>query len=226
MPVTTTQQFTDRLWEAIGDIYPRILEHPFLEELIAGTLDEEAFKHYIVQDTLYIREYGRAHCIAAGRAETGDDMLQVCEMAADIVRAEQAFHADFFREWGISDEELWSTPLAPTTLAYTSYLTSVAYSGTFPEVIGAVLPCAVIYFEVGKTLAERGSERELYQRWIDLYSGAEYEATIQGMLAIANRLGPALGEAEQRRVERHFVTASRLEWMFWDMGYRREQWPV
>jgi thiaminase (transcriptional activator TenA) len=25
---------------------------------------------------------------------------------------------------------------------------------------------------------------------------------------------------------RHFVTTSRYEWMFWDMGWRREAWPV
>jgi thiaminase (transcriptional activator TenA) len=25
---------------------------------------------------------------------------------------------------------------------------------------------------------------------------------------------------------RHFVTTSRYEWMFWDMGYRQEAWPV
>jgi thiaminase/transcriptional activator TenA len=25
---------------------------------------------------------------------------------------------------------------------------------------------------------------------------------------------------------RHYVTTSRYEWMFWDMGYRQEAWPV
>jgi len=27
-------------------------------------------------------------------------------------------------------------------------------------------------------------------------------------------------------MRRHFVTTSRYEWMFWDMGWRREAWPV
>jgi thiaminase/transcriptional activator TenA len=25
---------------------------------------------------------------------------------------------------------------------------------------------------------------------------------------------------------RHFVATSRYEWMFWDMGLRRESWPI
>jgi thiaminase/transcriptional activator TenA len=24
----------------------------------------------------------------------------------------------------------------------------------------------------------------------------------------------------------HFKTTSRYEWMFWDMGYQKETWPV
>ena len=28
------------------------------------------------------------------------------------------------------------------------------------------------------------------------------------------------------RVRDIFVQASRYEWMFWDMGYRKETWPV
>jgi len=27
-------------------------------------------------------------------------------------------------------------------------------------------------------------------------------------------------------MSRHFVATSRYEWMFWDMGWRRESWPV
>jgi len=32
--------------------------------------------------------------------------------------------------------------------------------------------------------------------------------------------------AEREVMRRHFVTTSRYEWMFWEMGYRRESWPV
>ena len=33
-------------------------------------------------------------------------------------------------------------------------------------------------------------------------------------------------EAYQHQMRGHFVTTSRYEWMFWDMGLRREGWPV
>jgi len=225
MSTTETAPFTGDLWASVTDTYDKILKHPFLAELIDGTLDERAFQHYIVQDTLYIREYARVHSIAAGRAEESGDMLRFSQLASEIVHAEQTMHADFFREWGLSDDDVWTTPPAPTTLGYTSYMLAVAYAGTFAEAVGAVLPCAWIYQKVGKTLAETGSPNALYQRWIDLYAGDEYDTMIQSVLDTADRLGADLSDREQARVQKHFVTCAQYEWMFWDMGYRREQWP-
>jgi len=30
---------------------------------------------------------------------------------------------------------------------------------------------------------------------------------------------------EREAMRRHFIATSRYEWMFWDMGLRREAWP-
>jgi thiaminase/transcriptional activator TenA len=39
-------------------------------------------------------------------------------------------------------------------------------------------------------------------------------------------LGPGLAPSERERVRRHFRATSRYEWMFWDMGYRQQSWPL
>jgi thiaminase (transcriptional activator TenA) len=49
---------------------------------------------------------------------------------------------------------------------------------------------------------------------------------VREVLAAADRLGPGLGAAERALVHRHFQVTSRYEWMFWDMGYRKEAWPT
>jgi thiaminase (transcriptional activator TenA) len=70
----------------------------------------------------------------------------------------------------------------------------------------------------------RGSPDPRYQRWIDMYGGEDFGAVVTEVLAVTDRLDP--GPAERTRVLRHFRTTSRYEWMFWDMGYRKEAWPV
>jgi thiaminase (transcriptional activator TenA) len=39
-------------------------------------------------------------------------------------------------------------------------------------------------------------------------------------------MAPRLTEDDRVAMRRHFVTTSRYEWMFWDMGHRLESWPV
>jgi thiaminase (transcriptional activator TenA) len=221
-----TDRLSTELWESISDVYERVLVHPFITGLTDGTLAEESFRFYIVQDTLYLREYARAHSIAAGKAAAPEHMVQFNRIAADLVHAEQTIHADFFREWGYPPEQVWSTPMAPTNLAYSTYMLSVAYGGTFAEAVGGLLPCAWIYLEVGRQLGRAGSPHPLYQRWIDMYDGEEYAGLVQAVIDIADELGPTLGPRERELVKSHFVAGARYEWMFWDMGFRTEAWPV
>jgi thiaminase (transcriptional activator TenA) len=34
------------------------------------------------------------------------------------------------------------------------------------------------------------------------------------------------GRNERRRMEEAFVISSRYEWMFWEMAWKEEEWPV
>jgi thiaminase/transcriptional activator TenA len=140
--------------------------------------------------------------------------------------AEGGLHDTFFVEFGLSREEVERTRQAPTTLAYTSYLLRVATLGDYAEVLGAVLPCYWIYEEVGRALLSAGSPDAMYRRWIETYGGAEYAAVVDAVLAEVDRVGAGLTAAQQLAVQEIFFTTSRYEWMFWDMGWTLEQWPV
>jgi thiaminase/transcriptional activator TenA len=146
--------------------------------------------------------------------------------AAEVITIERSLHDSLLGDLGIDPASADTADAAPTTLAYTSYLLATARGGSYAEGIGAVLPCYWIYWEVGKELLRRGSPNRRYQQWIDTYSAEEYAEVVRDVIAVADGLGPGLGPAERALVHRHFRTTSRYEWMFWDMGYRKEGWPV
>jgi thiaminase (transcriptional activator TenA) len=217
---------TDELWAAIKDLYAKILEHPFIAGLTDGSLPPEAFRFYVVQDAHYLLAFARALSITAARARQEEEILMFSRHATGALEVERSLHESFFRDFGLSEAEVARTPLAPTTLAYTSYLLAVAHGGSFPEALGALLPCYWIYWEVGKTLLVRGSPNALYQRWIDTYGGEQFGAVVRDVLALTNRIGAELSEGERARLTQHFLTTGRYEWMFWEMGYRQERWPI
>lgn len=224
-PVRSAQSLTAQLWRSIEGIFAEILAHPFIAGLTDGSLPEDAFRFYVVQDALYLTRYARALSLCAAKAPRDEAIRMFNEHAAGAIAVERSLHESFFAEFGISPQEVAATPLAPANLAYTSYLLAVAYGGSFAEALGAVLPCYWIYWEVGKALIARGSPNRLYQRWIGTYGGEEFAAIVQAVLDLTDALVPELGPADYRAMTEHFIMTSRYEWMFWDMGYRQERWP-
>jgi thiaminase/transcriptional activator TenA len=218
--------FTDELWDGISDIYDAILTHPFITGLTDGTLPAESFAFFVVQDGLYLKQYAAALAAVASRAPTPGATQMFARHAADAVTVERQLHATLLAELGISAAYAAASEPAPTNLAYTSYLLATVHGGSYAEGIGAVLPCYWIYREVGKELATAGSPDGRYQRWIDTYGGDEYGAVVRDVIAEADATAESLSAAERDVVRGHFRTTSRYEWMFWDMGYRRETWPV
>ena len=221
-----SRRFTEQLWQAIDPIFDAIVRHPFIRGLTDGTLPRDAFRFYVIQDALYLRDFARALALAAAKAPQDRAIAMFCRHAIGAIEVERQLHEGFFRDFGLSAEDVERTPMAPTNLAYTSYLLRVGYGSPFHEVLGAVLPCYWIYWEVGKRLAERGSPDPMYRRWIETYGGEEFGATVQAVLELTDQIAAELTAAQSDAAVAHFVTTSRYEWMFWDMGWRQERWPV
>jgi thiaminase (transcriptional activator TenA) len=217
---------TAELWQGITGIYDAILRHPFVTGLTDGTLAEGAFAYYVVQDAVYLRDYAKSLAVVAAKAPDTAGTEMFARHAAEIISVERALHDSLMTDLGIDADAAVGAEPAPTTLAYTSYLLATTLAGSYAEGVGVVLPCYWIYYEVGRELVRRGSPNVQYQKWIDTYADDQYGAVVQSVLDVADGLGPAVGPAERALMHRHFRVTSQYEWMFWDAGYRQEQWPV
>ena len=103
---------------------------------------------------------------------------------------------------------------------------AVVYGRPFCEGPSDLLPYYWIYWEVGKALLRKGSPDLLYRRWIDTYGGEQFGRIVRDVLALTDRVGRGLGPADRQAMVERFVTMSRYEVMFWDIGYREGTWPV
>ena len=220
-----SDSFSAELWRGITGLYAAILEHPFVTGLADGSLPRESFEFYVIQDALYLRKYAKALAAVGSRAAAPAETEMFSRHAAGIVAVEMGLHESLLADLDIDPGVAAAAEEAPTTLAYTSYLLA-ACGGSYSEGVGAVLPCYWIYWEVGKHLLERGSPEPRYQRWIDTYGAEEFGDEARDVIAVTDRLGQEISGVERERIHGHFRTTSRYEWMFWDMGYRRETWPV
>ena len=217
---------TQRLRRLAGPIWRAQHEHPFIQGIASGTLDLDCFKHWLRQDCLFLKDYGRLFAIAASRSHNPQDMAQFSELAVSTLKEEMELHRSYSQEFGISMAELDREDKALITQAYTDFLLRCALLGSYPEMIAALLPCIWGFCEIGQMLAASASAANPYRKWIEMYSSAEFAEQAGWCIDLMERAGAGLSAEDLKTVEDAFLTSSRYEYLFWEMAYRQERWPV
>lgn len=216
-------KWSDRAWEAIGDIYQKTLDLPFIQELISGKLNKEKFNFYIQQDALYLADYGKVLTGIASRLSKPEHIQPFIAFAGETMVVEKELHKSFLKE--INDQQV--VEASPACLLYTSYLLKQLATAPVEVIVAAVLPCFWIYKEVGDYILEKqAKENNPYQAWIDTYGGDEYAASVKTAIDICNDLAEQSTPGQQEKMIEAFVICSKLEWMFWDSAYNLEKWKI
>jgi thiaminase/transcriptional activator TenA len=66
-----------------------------------GTLSEAAFRHYLVQDYLFLIEFARAYALAVYKAPHLDDLREAAFALASILDVEMNLHVKLCAGWGL-----------------------------------------------------------------------------------------------------------------------------
>ena len=216
--------FSQDVWQRNLDLYQKILALPFNQELANGTLDSQAFCHYVIQDAHYLLAYGRALAVAAAKADEADDVIQFSEAAKIAIIVERSLHKDFMQAFAIAKTEFESTPLTLACHHYTSFLTATAWSESYPVVLAALLPCFWIYAEVGHDIVSKSVENNPYQAWVDTYSGEEFHTAVRNVIATVDKVAARCDQDTLAKMHAAYTMGAKLEWLFWDSAYQQRQW--
>lgn len=221
--------FSDRLYESAKDIWEKSYQHPFVQGVGKGTLDEDIFIYYMKQDYVYLIDYVKLFAIGVQKAHNLEVMNKFAHLLHEHLHFEMDLHRQFAAEFGITNEELENTEPTPVNLAYTRYMLNVAHNGTLTELIAALLPCAWHYAETGQRLKEQYAnnlEGNPYRKWIDIYSSEQFGALGEWLIELLNELTDGKPERELAELEKHFLITSKYEYLFWDMNYNKEDWTI
>ena len=221
------ESFSDRLKAAAAGVWEAQHEHPFIRGIGDGSLDITRFRHWVRQDYRFLIEYARMLAMASARAPDLEAMTKLAQLTNETLNVEMSMHRSYAAEFGISEEELEREEMSPTCRAYTDFLVRTAAAGSFPELVGALLPCMWGFSEVGQRLAAGGRPTDpRYAAWIDMYASAEFAELAAWCRGLLDRITDGLPKTELRLVEEAFVTSSRYEYLFWEMAWNEEEWPV
>jgi len=211
-----------RLRDANAEGWREYTEHPFLVALAAGDLAEAAFRHYLIQDYIFLRHFARAYGLAAYKAESLEEIREASRGLHAIIDIELDLHVSYCAEWGVDAAALEAAREDGATQAYTLYVLEQGMSGDLLDLYVALAPCIVGYGVIGARLLADGAtkfEGNPYRAWIEMYGGEAYQATAGEAVHSLDKVGRTRGaEARLDALAATFGEATRLEAAFWDMG--------
>jgi thiaminase/transcriptional activator TenA len=216
---------TQELYTAAKPTWDAQLEHPFVKGLGDGSLEEERFRRWVLQDYLYLKEFARIFAWAVAKADRLDSMSWYATVLNLTLNTEMALHRSYAERFGISGEELEATPMWPTMRAYTDFLVRTSADGDMADLLAALLPCAWGYVYIGQYLAKgKAPEDERYADWIQQYASDEFAQAAEWLRAELDRVAAGAGDEKHARLTELFVISSRYEWQFWEMCWNGEEW--
>jgi thiaminase/transcriptional activator TenA len=220
--------FSAHLRKLAEPIWKAQLRHPFVVALGNGTLPERKFRYYILQDARFLSDLARVFAAGAQRAPDSESALRFTKLSEETIVVERSLHESYGKQWKMTAAQMTSVPMAPTNYAYTRHMLAVAAAGSACEIAVVALPCAWIYCVVGQHLLKQGPPKKShpYRNWLMLYASPEFAEVQRWMRAKVDQWAKTAGREELRRMEEAFVISSRYEWMFWEMAWNEEEWPV
>ena len=213
--------FWNRLMEENLPIWEQCLNSAFLQKLGEGTLPWDCFKGYIVDDSLYLREYAKVFAWGMVKAEDMEEIRTYYELLSFVNEGEGATRLCYLERFGLTDAGIQRLPQRPENLAYTRTMIAAARDGAgAAECMMACLPCMLSYGWIfQKLLEEKPSVQDtLYGALVVDYAGKGYEAACRDWAAFAEKVCEGLSDERLARCREIFHACSEHELNFWAMA--------
>jgi len=219
--------FSAQLRKEADPILRQTYSHPFVQGIAKGDLRPEQLIHYVKQDYEYLNAMIRTRAIAITKCETREDMEMFHRGIAYALYDEGAAHENLCRVAGVTYAELQGSRPAPTAHLYMSHMIAAAAVGTVGDILAATLPCPWIYREIGRRLMQEVNPDRAhpFYDWITIY-GRDGGNALDRSFTRLDQLAEEASPGAVNRMRELFLTGCRMEYMFFDMAYKLEEWPV
>lgn len=215
------QSFVQQLVQESLPVWEQCLHSEFLERLADGTLDEACFKGYIVEDSLYLREYAKVFAWGMTKAADMQTIRTYYSLLSFVNESEDAERLRCLRQFGLTDEGIQSLPLRPENRAYVDCMINAAKNGEGEaECIMACLPCMLSYGWIFQKMLDRSPavRDTLYGPLVQDYAGPGYADACRAWAAYAEKVCTGLSPERAARCRAIFHDCSVHELHFWEMS--------
>lgn len=212
------RQFTDWLRERSEPSWTEATDHRFTQELVDGSLHDDVFARYLVQDYAFVNTLVGTFARGVAQAPTMGEKRRLIEFLDAVTSDEDEYFERAFDALGVPESERVDPALTPATAAFDDLLVRAGSEGGYAETLAVLVPAEWIYLEWASGV-EAPPEAFYLAEWIDLHAIPSFQSFVGWLRSELDRVGPTLSPRREQRVAALFERTAQLEAAFFDAAY-------
>lgn len=215
-----TSRFCDRLRDASAKEWDAAVGHRFVDELLAGTVDDAVLTRYLVQDYQFCDAFtallGQACASAPGLASRLPYARQLGMFAAD----ENTYFVDSFDALGVDAADRERPRLLAATQSFDALMREALASREYVQVVAVLVVAEWLYLDWA-TRADAdplAATRPEHVGWVELHRGPAFTAWVEWLREELDAHEPT-DPRQAEQVAAIFARAVTCEKAFFDAAY-------
>ena len=212
----------NKMRQTVAHILPKIYQHPFNKQLAQGSLPREIFQYYMQQDALYLADFSKALGLTAQRLKNKEQAKVLNGIRTTAIQEELSMNNHYRNSSTFFFVSNTPPNKSNVITDYTKHLLSAAQGATPEIALSCLLPCFVIYRDLGLKMHAFSHPAHPYRKWIEACSNQKYIASTQAMISITEEHYAAAPKAVQKQMLDNFKKSTTLELDFFEDCFYRE----
>ena len=194
---------SDELWAGVESIWETVVTHSFVAEMAAGSEDRARVYVFFDHDYLFLRDWAIPLSLATAKAPDFGAARGLVRFLHLGLGGEEGLFQEAFRKRGISRKAVAGLQYLPTTQNYSGYLRTLAYEGTFTEVVATLLAVEWPYLDWAQRAEETGRKPSgrYYQTWIDIHTSPGMSRFVSWLRSLVDETAPTAVQQDFHRLQ-------------------------
>ncbi|WP_392467875.1 TenA family protein [Arsenicicoccus cauae] len=215
-----THTWSQRLRHATDRDWTASTGHRFVDELLAGTVDDDVLAHYLVQDYQFCDAFTALLGQACASAPGLPSRLRFARQLGMFASDEDTYFVDSFDALGVPEADRVDPALTAATRSFDQVMRDAIESRSYAQVLAVLLVAEWLYLDWAERPDREGmaATRPEHVGWVDLHRGPDFRAWVEWLQAELDANEPA-DPHDKDAAERAFMRSVACERAFFDAAY-------
>lgn len=208
-----------RLRAAVAETWDAAVDHRFVDELWAGTLDDGVLARYLTQDLQFLDAFVALLGAAVAAADRPEPRLELARALGLVAGDENGYFGRALDRLGVPDADRRVLTRTAPTEGFLALMEEARTGADYGCVLAVLLVAEWLYADWASRPGP-APEDWLHREWIDLHRGPAFAAWVDLLRAEFDRVAHEVATPEDRaRMGELFRRAVALELAFFDAAY-------